>query len=168
VVDILREEFPIIRNVNVSGSFSHHWFDWPRDRVMTDRSSIAYPAILHFSESRHYIREVSPANTMAYDRTQDLRLTFGLITSRVRPRRVRPVRWQIKDCQTTEPRTFDSGFSGMVNLSTLGFNDTPTYLLTTQCVPYITQLVYPLYVLPRLTAPVICHGWGVFDYLAYT
>ncbi len=24
VVDILREEFPIIRNVNVSGSFSHH------------------------------------------------------------------------------------------------------------------------------------------------
>jgi len=35
--------------------------------VMTDRSVIAYPAILHFSESRHYIREVSPANTMAYD-----------------------------------------------------------------------------------------------------
>jgi len=34
---------------------------------MTDRSVIAYPAILHFSESRHYIREVSPANTMAYD-----------------------------------------------------------------------------------------------------
>jgi len=31
--------------------------------------------------------------------------------SQVRPRRVRPVRWQIKDCQTTEPRTFDSGFS---------------------------------------------------------
>jgi len=37
--------------------------------VMTDRSVIAYPAILHFSESRHYIREVSPANTMAYDST---------------------------------------------------------------------------------------------------
>ncbi len=35
---------------------------------MTDRSVIAYPGILHFSESRHYIREVSPANTMAYDR----------------------------------------------------------------------------------------------------
>ena len=35
---------------------------------MTDRSVIAYPAILHFSESRHYIREVSPANTMAYDK----------------------------------------------------------------------------------------------------
>jgi len=34
---------------------------------MTDRSVIAYPAILHFSESRHYIREVSPANTMACD-----------------------------------------------------------------------------------------------------
>jgi hypothetical protein len=34
---------------------------------MTDRSVIAYPAILHFSESRHYIREVNPANTMAYD-----------------------------------------------------------------------------------------------------
>ena len=34
---------------------------------MTDRSVIAYPAILHFSESRHYIREVSPANTLAYD-----------------------------------------------------------------------------------------------------
>ena len=34
----------------------------------------------------------------------------GLITSWVRPHRVRPVRWQIKDCQTTEPRTFDSGF----------------------------------------------------------
>jgi hypothetical protein len=66
-VDILREEFPIIHNVIVSGSFSHHWFDWPRDRVMTDRSVIAYPAILHFSESRHYIREVSPVNTMADD-----------------------------------------------------------------------------------------------------
>ncbi len=35
---------------------------------MTDRSVIAYPAILNFSESRHYIREVNPANTMAYDR----------------------------------------------------------------------------------------------------
>ncbi len=33
----------------------------------SDRSVIAYPAILHFSESHHYIREVSPANTMAYD-----------------------------------------------------------------------------------------------------
>jgi len=41
--------------------------------------------------------------------------------SRVRPRRVRPVRWQIKGCQTTEPRTFDSRFCGKVNLSTLGF-----------------------------------------------
>jgi len=40
--------------------------------VMTDRSVIAYPAILHFSESRHYIREVSPANTMAYDSTCNL------------------------------------------------------------------------------------------------
>ena len=29
----VHEEFPIIRNVNVSGSFSHHWFDWPWDRV---------------------------------------------------------------------------------------------------------------------------------------
>ena len=45
------------------------------------------------------------------------------------------MRWQIKGCQTTEPRTFDSGFSGKVNLSTLGFNGTPTYLLTTLCVP---------------------------------
>jgi len=35
---------------------------------MTDRSVVAYPAILHFSESHHYIREVSPANTTAYDR----------------------------------------------------------------------------------------------------
>jgi len=34
---------------------------------MTDRSVIAYPAILHFSESHHYIREVSPANTVADD-----------------------------------------------------------------------------------------------------
>jgi len=41
---------------------------------MTDRSVIAYPAILHFSESRHYIREVSPANTMAYDK---YRLVFS-------------------------------------------------------------------------------------------
>jgi len=54
--------------------------------------------------------------------TRDLCLMFGRITSQVRPRRVRPVRWQIKDCQTTEPRTFDSGFSGKVKLSTLGFN----------------------------------------------
>ena len=68
----------------------------------------------------------------------------GLITSRVRPRRVRPVRWQIKGCQTTEPRTFDSGFSGKVNLSTLGFNGTPTYLLTTQCVPCYLVRVSPL------------------------
>ena len=29
--------------------------------------------------------------------------------SQVRPHRVRPVQWQIKGCQTTEPRTFDSG-----------------------------------------------------------
>ena len=36
---------------------------------MTDRSVIPYPAILHFSELRHYIREVNPANTMAYELT---------------------------------------------------------------------------------------------------
>ncbi len=30
--------------------------------------------------------------------------------SRVRLSRVRPVPWQMKDCQTTEPRTFDSGY----------------------------------------------------------
>jgi len=41
---------------------------------MTDRSVIAYPAILHFSESRHYIREVSPANTMAYDTVTQMKL----------------------------------------------------------------------------------------------
>ena len=35
----------------------------------TSLSSLT-PAILHFSESRHYIREVNPANTMAYDTTQ--------------------------------------------------------------------------------------------------
>ena len=59
--------------------------------------------------------------------------------SRVRPRRVRPVRWQIKGCQTTEPRTFDSGFSGKVNLSTLSFMvHLRTYLLLI--------LGYPLYV----------------------
>jgi len=40
---------------------------------------------------------------------------FEHLPSGVRPRRVRPVRWQIKDFQTTEPRTFDSGFSGKVN-----------------------------------------------------
>ena len=39
----------------------------------------------------------------------------------VRPRRVRPLRWQIKGCQTTEPRTFDSWLSGKVILSTLSF-----------------------------------------------
>ncbi len=74
-------------------------------------------------------------------------------SSQVRPHRVRPVRWQIKDCQTTEPRNFDSGFSGKVNLSTLGFNGTPTYLLTTQCVPYYLVRGYPLYVRPSLTLP---------------
>ena len=63
--------------------------------------------------------------------------------SRVRPRRVRPVRWQIKGCQTTEPRTFDSGFSGKVNLSLLVYG-TPTYLLTSQCVPYYLFRVSPL------------------------
>ena len=76
---------------------------------------------------------------------------FWVHSSQVMPRRVKPVRWQMKDCQTTEPRNFDSGFSGKVNLSTLGFNGTPTYLLTTQCVPCITQLGYPLYVPPSLT-----------------
>jgi hypothetical protein len=50
-------------------------------------------------------------------------------SSQVRPRRVRPVRWQIKGCQTTEPRTFDSGFSGKVNLSllVLWYTYVPTY-----------------------------------------
>ena len=43
---------------------------------MTDRSVITYPAILHFSESHHYIREVNPANTMAYDRLAPFRLLF--------------------------------------------------------------------------------------------
>jgi len=45
---------------------------------MTDRSVIAYPAILHFSESRHYIREVSPANTMAYDNSRHMHLELEL------------------------------------------------------------------------------------------
>ena len=61
---------------------------------------------------------------------------FGLITSWVRPRRVRAVRWQIKGCQTTEPRTFDSGFSGKVNLSTLSFM---VHLHT-----YLLPSVYPI------------------------
>jgi hypothetical protein len=78
---------------------------------------------------------------------------FIIFSSRVRPCRVRPVRWQIKDCQTTEPRTFDSGFSGKVNLLTLGFYGTPTYLLTTQCVPYYLVRGYPLSVQPSLTLP---------------
>jgi hypothetical protein len=51
-------------------------------------------------------------------------------------RRVRPVRWQIKGCQTTEPRTFDSGFSGKVNLSTLSFI---VHLRT-----YLLPSVYPI------------------------
>jgi hypothetical protein len=54
----------------------------------------------------------------------------------VRPRNVRPVRWQIKGCQTTEPRTFDSGFSGKVNLSTLSFM---VHLRT-----YLLPSVYPI------------------------
>ena len=33
-----------------------------------------------------------------------------------RPRRVKPVRWQIKDCLTTEPRTFDSWLLVVVHL----------------------------------------------------
>jgi hypothetical protein len=45
---------------------------------MTDRSVIAYPAILHFSESRHYIREVSPANTMANDTLPPVRIATSL------------------------------------------------------------------------------------------
>ena len=60
----------------------------------------------------------------------------GNIRSQVRPRRVRPVRWQIKGCQTTEPRTFDSGFSGKVNLSTLSFM---VHLRT-----YLLPSVYPI------------------------
>ena len=65
------------------------------------------------------------------------------LISRVRPRRVRPVRWQIKGCQTTEPRTFDSGFSGKVNLSTLSFMvHLRTYLLPS--VYPISYLGYPL------------------------
>ena len=73
------------------------------------------------------------------DETELPPFTFPIqLYSRVRPHMVRPVRRQIKDCQTTEPRTFDSEFSGKVILSTLGFNGTPTYLLTTLCVPYIT------------------------------
>jgi hypothetical protein len=63
-------------------------------------------------------------------------MTEGMSVSRVRPGRVRPVRWQIKGCQTTEPRTFDSGFSGKVNLSTLSFM---VHLRT-----YLLPSVYPL------------------------
>jgi len=48
--------------------------------VMTDRSVIAYPAILHFSESCHYIREVNPTNTMAYDRATLLFVTMYLVS----------------------------------------------------------------------------------------
>ncbi len=64
----------------------------------------------------------------------------------MRPRRVRPVRWQIKGCQTTEPRprTFDSGFSGKVNLSTLSFM---VHLRT-----YLFPSVYPItYLLFRVS-----------------
>jgi hypothetical protein len=63
---------------------------------------------------------------------------------RVRPRRVRPVRWQIKGCQTTEPRTFDSGFSGKVNLSTLSlwYTYVPTYYPV--CTLYYLVRVSPL------------------------
>ena len=96
----------------------------------------------------------------------------GNIRSQVRPRRVRPVRWQIKGCQTTEPRTFDSGFSGKVNLSTLSFMvHLSTYLLPS--VYPITYLGYPLYVRPSLTLPLyreeayfaefnLRHNWKFF------
>jgi hypothetical protein len=61
------------------------------------------------------------------------------------------VRWQIKGCQTTEPRTFDSGFSGKVNLSTLSFMvHLRTYLLPS-VYPITCYLGYPLYVRPSLT-----------------
>jgi hypothetical protein len=51
---------------------------------------------------------------------------------------VGPVRWQIKGCQTTEPRIFDLGFSGKVILSTLSLRYT--------YVPTTTRLVsvYPI------------------------
>jgi hypothetical protein len=63
---------------------------------------------------------------------------------------VRP-QWQIKGCQTTEPRTFDSGFSGKVNLSTLSFMvHLRTYLLPI-VYPITYYLGYPLYVRPSLT-----------------
>ena len=80
-----------------------------------------------------------------------LQITYEVFHSRVRPRRVRPVRWQIKGCQTTEPRTFDSGFSGKVNLSTLSFMvHLRTYLLPS-VYPITYYLGYPLYVQPSLT-----------------
>jgi hypothetical protein len=83
----------------------------------------------------------------------DKRLPNHWAKSRVRPHRVRPVRWQIKGCQTTEPRTFDSGFSGKVNLSTLSFMaHLPTYLLPS-VYPITYYLGYPLYVRPSLTLP---------------
>jgi hypothetical protein len=69
-----------------------------------------------------------------------------IVISRVRPCRVRPVRWQIKGCQTTEPRTFDSGFSDKVNLSTLSF------MVQLPSVYPISYLGYPLYVRPSLTS----------------
>ena len=59
--------------------------------------------------------------------------------SQVGPCRVRPVRWQIKVCQTTEPRTFDSGFSGKVILSTLSLWCTYVPTRTSQGVPYLWQ-----------------------------
>ncbi len=70
--------------------------------------------------------------------------TFLAIKSWVRPRWVRPVRWQIKGCQTTEPRTFDSGFSGKVNLSTLSiwYTYVPTYYPV--CTLYYLVRVSPL------------------------
>ena len=75
------------------------------------------------------------------------------VWSQVRPRRVRPLQWQIKGCQTTEPRTFDSGFSGKVNLSTLNFT---VYLCTyfyPVCTLYYLVRGYPLSVWPSLTLP---------------
>ena len=59
------------------------------------------------TEIQHHIE------TRDFRRLPKLGLTCVVETawwSQERPRRVTPVRWQIKGCLTTEPRTFDSWF----------------------------------------------------------
>ena len=84
-----------------------------------------WPSRLHFAvQSWNPSFKLSEAVTATYiDQTirgmnPSPTVDVRLITSRVRPRRVRPVRWQIKGCQTI-----------------LLVYGTPKYLLVSQCVP---------------------------------